>query len=195
MYLSVSQSMGHPAVISVASTRSVPFRNVVSSTRFPSTRTGACSTSGRVGDMYIHGEEARRLEPFARTTRELDASMETFLDHPRSGATSPSSSPSLSKHRAVVSVCKNKHCCRRGANALYVRLAEEARGRRDSDIDVRASGCLKHCKRGPACHVSVVSDGGEEGVIVREVICVHVGGEHDVADLAAAYTLVGGSAE
>ena len=92
-------------------------------------------------------------------------------------------------------MCKNKHCCRRGANALYVRLAEEARGRRDIDIDVRASGCLKHCKRGPACHVSVVSDGGEEGVIVREVICVHVGGEHDVADLAAAHTLVGGSAE
>lgn len=160
-------------------TTSLSFRHT-SSAR-PSTRTAVCSTSGRVG-----GDVGSSVDGRAAGLTYEEASVETFLDHPRAGTQSETTSPS--KHSAVVSVCKNKHCCRRGANALYVRLAEEARGRRDIDIDVRASGCLKHCKRGPACHVSVFLD-GEEGA--REVICVNVGGEHGVADLASAYSLVG----
>ncbi len=147
-----------------------------------STSGGVCSTSGRVGDMYV---DSSREGPSPAVGGLYQDSVETFLDHQRTS----SQSKTGNKHRAVVSVCKNKHCCRRGANALYVRLADEARGRRDIDIDVRASGCLKHCKRGPACHVSVFLD-GEEGA--REVICVNVGGEHDVADLASAYTILGG---
>lgn len=71
---------------------------------------------------------------------------------------------------------------------LYVRLKEEAMIRRDVSIDVRTSSCLKHCKRGPAAHVSVVLEG--EGVVLeREVICVNVGA-HGIGDLAVAYAML-----
>ena len=69
-----------------------------------------------------------------------------------------------------------------------MRLKEEAMIRRDVSIDVRTSSCLKHCKRGPAAHVSVVLEG--EGVVLeREVICVNVGA-HGIGDLAVAYAML-----
>lgn len=157
--------------------------------------------------MYVHGggegrsrptnavdEGLPRADSVAYQLDQLDQldpraeQADTFLDHQR---TSPhKQSASGNRNRAVVSVCKNKHCCRRGANALYMRLKDEAMVRRDVDIDVRTSSCLKHCKRGPAAHVSVFLDGEED---VREVICVNVGGEHNVADLAEAYTMLLGA--
>ena len=110
------------------------------------------------------------------TTTTISSEQNVFLDHQHQHH-------GRAPNRAVVAVCKNKHCCRRGANELYMRLKDEAMGRRDIDIDVRTSGCLKHCKRGPAAHVSVFLEGEEAA---REVICVNVASRHDVGDLTEA---------
>ena len=142
-------------------------------------RVRLCASGNSAAHISTHvSTNEERTTSGSLSSGATTSSTQHFLDHQQS--------PRLLPNRAVVSVCKNKHCCRRGANALYMRLKDEAMVRRDIAIDVRTSTCLKHCKRGPAAHVSVFLEGEETA---REVICVNVG-SHDVTELAVAYTML-----
>jgi len=79
---------------------------------------------------------------------------------------------------AVVSVCTGKHCSKRGSGGVLRALQEETMHLSDCVVDVRCSGCLGYCKKGPAVHIMDVKSG-------NDVTCVRVDG-HDFQSLAAA---------
>ena len=79
---------------------------------------------------------------------------------------------------AVVSVCTGKHCSKRGSAGVLRALQEETMHLSDCVVDVRCSGCLGYCKKGPAVHIMDVKSG-------NDVTCVRVDG-HDFQSLAAA---------
>ena len=130
-----------------------------------------------------------QVQKFRRKSVVVAAASSSTSTHHQYTSSSPSIAMPHTIHRnrhhdgttavdAVVSVCTGKHCSKRGSGGVLKALQEETMYLNDCVVDVRCSGCLGHCKKGPAVHIMDVKTG-------NDVTCVRVDG-HDFQSLAAA---------
>ena len=57
---------------------------------------------------------------------------------------------SSTKSKSQILICQSSNCCKQGSKAIYERLQTELHSQGLAEqVEIKITGCLKHCKQGP----------------------------------------------